>query len=722
YTLALGVAMPTGFLLANLVAFDPVRLAWERWELLNILLTYLSLALPFFCTGLVIATAFSVENRRAGLLYGADMVGAGVGSACILLLMGFVQPETGIFVVSLVVVAVACSVGNRRLRSAAILPAGAILVLLILHPAFCRPRISPYKGLEAALQFPGSEHLRTWHTPFARIDTFRSPSVRYAPGLSLRYQEPLPEQIGISIDGGDVNAVTSVEKPAELAFLDHLPAALPYALGPRREVLILDPRGGLPVLLARRHDAENIATVESVSALERIIREELRLFSGGLYSSGSRVGLGRSWLSGEVRRFDLIDISLQGTNPSGSFGISENYRFTVEAFRTYLEHLTENGVLSVNLFIIPPPRTELRIMATLAMALEEAGVRNPGTHLAAIRSWGTLTILAKRSPFTVAETAAVKSFATLHRFDLSWLSGITAKESNVHVRTRDFDYNKGFSAILSPVGRNSFLAGYLFDVSPVRDDSPFFSHFLRFGRIPETYRAMGGKWQFFLEGGYILPAVLVQAAAISALLLALPALAGKGTGASGRSARNIFLPYFALLGLAYMFVEVALIQKFILPLEDPSVAVSAVLASLLISSGTGSLLSHRYPRLTQPGTTFVLALLVGLCALFLPPLFVIAAPWPLPLRGVVFCLLVAIPGMLMGIPFPTGLKLLGQVEPPLIPWAWAVNGVFSVLAPLLAVMTAMVAGFRGVLLLGAAAYLLAFLMLRKQWMTTKGVT
>jgi hypothetical protein len=100
--------------------------------------------------------------------------------------------------------------------------------------------------------------------------------------------------------------------------------------------------------------------------------------------------------------------------------------------------------------------------------------------------------------------------------------------------------------------------------------------------------------------------------------------------------------------------------------------------------------------------------------MLLPPLFDIASPWPLPLRGVFLCLLVAIPGSLMGIPFPTGLRLLGQVDPGLIPWAWTVNGVFSVLAPLLAVMAAMIAGFRGVLLLGAAAYLLAFLILRKQ--------
>jgi len=669
YTLALGVAMPVGFLLANLVAFDPVRLAWERGELLKILLTYLCLALPFFCTGLVIATAFSVENQRAGLLYGADLAGAGTGWAGILLLMGGLPPGQVFFVISLVVVAGACLTGSRRLRLAALLPGGAMLAFLILQPAFSRPRISPYKGLEAALRYPGAELLRTWHTPFARIDTFRSPAVRYAPGLSLRYLEPLPEQIGVSIDGGEVNAVTSVADPAALAFLDHLPADLPYALGPRREVLVLDPRGGLPVLMARRHAAQRIATVESVSALEKVTREELRRFSGDLYGRESRTGLGRSWLAGGTRRFDLIDITLQGTAPGAAFGISEDYRFTVEAFREYLRHLNGNGVLSVNLFIIPPPRTELRLLATLATALEESGVREPGAHLAIIRSWGTLTILTKRTPLTPAEAAAVRDFARERRFDLAWLSNATAEESNIHVRTRGIDYFRAFRAILSPTERDAFLDSYLFDVRPVRDEAPFFSHFLRFERIPETFRAMGGKWQFFLEEGYILPAVLVQAVAISALLLALPALAGRRPEAAGRKG---FLPYFALLGLAYMFVEVALIQKLILPLEDPPLAVAAVLASLLVSSG------------------------------------------PRTLGGSSLGLRVAIPGGRVGMPLPTGLWRLGKQDPGLIPWAWTVNGVFSVLAPLLAVMAAMAIGFRGVLLLGAAAYLLAFLILRSE--------
>lgn len=715
YTLALAAAMPAGFLLANLVSFDPVRLAWERGEILHILLIYLCLALPFFCTGLVIATAFSVESERAGLLYGADLVGAGAGSLGVLPLLGIAPPEQAILLLSLPVAAASCLAGGRRLWWAACLLAVACLSLLIIHPGFTRPRISPYKGLEAALRHPGARQLATHHTPFARIDTFLSPAVRYAPGLSLRYLEPLPGQIGVSIDGGEVTAVTDASRPEALAFLDHLPAALPYAMGPRREVLALDPRGGLPLLMARRNGAKRVAAVEGTPALVGVIREEFGGFSGDLFGGESRSGLGRSWLAGGGQRFDLIDLTLQGAQPSGAFGIGEDYRFTVEAFREYLGHLTKDGLLCVNLFIIPPPRNELRIVATLATALEELGVREAGGHVAAIRSWGTITIVARRTPLTPAEIAAVRGFARERRFDLAWLPGASAAESNRYVRTRETDYFRAFRALLSPTERKTFLAGYLFDVGPVRDEAPFFSHFLRLDRLSETYRTMGGKWQFFLEEGYLLPAVFVQVLAIGLVLVFLPALAGKGKGAAdGALPRSRCLSYFALLGLAYMFVEVALIQKLILPLEHPSIAVATVLASLLVSSGCGSLLGHRFPRLARPATTLVLALLVLLCGISLPWLIETAIPWPLPLRGAFLCLLVALPGFLMGIPFPAGLRLLGRLEPGLIPWAWTVNGTCSVLAPLLAVMSAMALGFRGVLLIGAAAYFLAFLLLKRE--------
>jgi len=715
YTLALAAALPGGLILANTVSFDPVRLAWEWTELLHIVLIYLFLSLPFFCTGIVITTAFSVASDRAGILYGADLIGAGIGSLAILPLLGLVPPEQAVLLLSLLVAAAAVLAGGQALRMTAGLLALTVIALLVLQPDFIRPKISPYKGLEAALRYPGARHLRTHLTPFARIDTFRSPAVRYAPGLSLRYLERLPEQIGISIDGGEVNAVTRTAEPAALAFLDALPAALPYAMGPRREVLALDPLGGLPVLLARRNGAERVATVESTPALQRVIREDFSGFSGDIYGSESRTGLGRSWLAGEVRRFDLIDITHQGAQPSGVFGIGEDYRLTVEAFREYLKHLTDTGLLAVNLFIIPPPRTELRILATLATALEEIGVRDVDAHVAAIRSWGTITLVAKRTPLSPAEIDAVRRFGRERHFDLAWLPGASAAESNRYVQTRDTDYFRAFHAILSPGERDRFLADYLFDVRPVRDEAPFFSYFLRLDRLADIYRTMGSKWQFFLEEGYLLPALFVQVLVISLVLVCLPLLAGSDA-AKGRESRtgHRLLPYFALLGLAYMLVEVALIQKLILPLEQPPVAVAAVLASLLVSSGCGSLLGQRFPRLERPATMLGLALLILLCAGSLPWLITISQPWSLPLRSLFFCLMVTLPGFFMGIPFPAGLRLLGRIAPGLIPWAWAVNGTVSVLAPLLAVMAAMATGFRGVLILGAVAYFLAFIIIGRE--------
>ncbi|HXE94893.1 MAG TPA: hypothetical protein VN642_00695, partial [Dongiaceae bacterium] len=164
----------------------------------------------------------------------------------------------------------------------------------------------------------------------------------------------------------------------------------------------------------------------------------------------------------------------------------------------------------------------------------------------------------------------------------------------------------------------------------------------------------------------------------------------------------------------YMFVEVALIQKLILPLEHPPVAMAAVLAALLVSSGFGSLLGQRFSMLERPSMLLALAFLVLLCAVSLPWLIDLVQPWPLPYRGAFFCLLTALPGTFMGIPFPAGLRLLGRTAPGLIPWAWSINGTVSVLAPLLAIMTAMAIGFRGVFLIGAAAYFLASLLLGRE--------
>ena len=710
YALLLGIAIPLSYLLANQSSFDPVQLAWDKTQLLSIGFLYLVLAIPFLCCGLVVVTTFSVQSVRSGLLYGADLIGAGLGSLGILLLLNYLPPERSVFLLSLAPLLAAFLTGGNRLRAVAVLCALLSLSLFVSPPGFAGLRISPYKGLSNALRFPGAAPLKSYVGPFARVDTFESPAVRFAPGLSLRRLDALPRQIGLAVDGGEISAITAIDDKPALAFLEYLPAALPYEIGNRRRVLVLDPKGGLEVLLARHYRADDIVAIESNSLVMRVIRNDWRVFAGDIYGDHALNGLGRSWLRGSQERFDIIDISLMGAEASGSFGIAEDYRFTVEAFKEYLGHLRPGGLISVNLYIIPPPRVELRLLTTLITAMEERGITKPARRLALVRSWGALCLLAKQSPLTADDIGKIKAFAEGRWFDPVYYPGITAADANRYVRLPSDDYYQAVAALLAPDRRGRFIDEYPFDIAPVRDDAPFFHYFLKLGRIGEVYRMMGGKWQFFLDEGGIVPVVFGQVTVLSIPLLLLPLLSGKEV--RRMDAGKWLLPYFALLGCGFMFVETALIQKIILPLENPSLAVATVLAALLVSSGGGSLLSQRYETLRGPRTSAVIALVVVMYSLLLPSVSTLLAPWTLALKiGAVFLLIIPL-GLLMGIPFPAGLRILGESSPQLIPWAWVINGCFSVLAPILAIMLATVAGFSTVFMLGALAYALAFVNLR----------
>ncbi|MEW6215718.1 MAG: hypothetical protein AB1478_11060, partial [Nitrospirota bacterium] len=610
-----------------------------------------------------------------------------------------------------------------------------------------------------ALRYPGAEQLKTFFSPFSMIDTFKSPVVRFAPGLSLRYLDTLPEQIGFSVDGGEINAITNmrggnaVSPTSPLKFLKYLPSALPYEIGNPPsppfnspltkgeyrgvkggkggfDVLILDPKGGLQVLVAGHYGSKSIYKVESNPTLIKIIRDEFRDFSGSIYSDNTWSGLGRSWLKSGYKKFDIIDISLMGTVPSGSFGISEDYRFTVEAFKEYTGHLKPDGLLSINLFILPPPRIELRLMNTIITSMEELGIKDIEKQVVAIRSWGSICILVKKSPFSSNEIKAIKGFSKDRRFDLIHYPGINEEEANIYIRMPSNEYFIAFKGILNPETRESFAQHYIFDIRPVRDDGPFFHYYLKLKNIKEIYKIMGEKWQYFIEEGYILPAVFIQVLFLSLVLILLPAFSkrhgnnppsppftkgGMGGFVIARSEvtkqSQKFLPYFAFLGIGFMFVEVSLIQKIILPLENPSYAVATVLTSILISSGIGSLLSYRVSGLRSPFITIVLSLLIISYSILLPIISDIISSHSMLVKIIsVFFILMPL-GLLMGIPFPTGLKILGERGESLIPWAWAINGCLSVLAPILTIMLAMVLGFKIVLWLGALAYLLAFVSL-----------
>lgn len=718
YSLILGTGITASYILTNMIPFDPARFAWEGVQILYIGGYCLLLSIPFLSIGLIIGTSFSALRRHTGVIYASDLTGAGAGSLFALFLLYTGGPERAVFVVSIIALLSILLYNQRRTVYVAILIMAANLLLLIVSPHWITPRLSQYKPLQVALRYPGAEHLKTYHSPYARIDIFKSPAVRYAPGLSFKYLERLPEQRGITIDADEMDAITYYKDRSKLEFIRYLPSALAYELAQKKDVVVLDPRGGLDLLIADYYGTGNLYKVDSNSLVIGAVRD----FMDGLttvsprltdlYSKNRWAGLGRNWLRASDGEFDLIAISLTGSMPKGSFGFSEDYRFTVEAFEEYIRKLKPEGFLSINLFMIPPPRIELRLLTTISEAIKRLGVKEISGHIAAIRSWGTVNIILKRSPLSASDIDIIKRFTGTRGFDLIYYPGVREDVTNIYIRMKTDDYFNAFKSLIDPDIREAFIRDYLFDISPVYDGRPFFHYYLKITNIKETFRVMGEKWQYFIEEGYLLPFIFIQVLILGAAMILLPLKKLKRAEGVRLSALSSPLIYFGLLGTGYMFVEVTLIQRMILPLENPSYAAAAVISSILISSGAGSLLSQRFESFRRPLPLLILSVTIFIYSLILPELAGTLTYFPMEGRTVIVFFVLIPLGLLMGIPFPSGLYITGIKFPALIPWAWAINGCFSVLSPVLAIMLALSAGFKVVFISGGVIYLLSFYSLR----------
>lgn len=727
YSLATGISILVCYTVSNHIPFDPARFSWERLQLIYLFFYCLILSVPFFFSGILIATVFTFHSDKSMSVYSADLTGAGSGSLLVIILLNLAAPDFAIVTASSLCLAGALIIGNRKIVSAAVFFLLINLFLAIYHPDFINLKMSQYKSLSVYLQYPGAEHVKTYNSSYSRIDVFKSPGIRYAPGLSLKYSEPLPDQTGFATDGHRIDVMTGVRDRSRLKFVTFLPASLAFEMSKKKRALVLDPKGGLHVLMAEHYGFEDVRKVESDPFFLKVARKEFSNYSGGIYTSDTSTGYGRNFLSRSPesgsRNYNLIDIPMTGAAVSGTFGISEDYRYTVEAFRQYLGSLEDDGIISTSLYIVPPHRTEFRLLATIMTACEQSGIPDASSGIAAIRSWDVMTILAKKSPFTDDEIRSIKKFASDRSFDLIYYPGIREDETSRYIKTASNDLVNGFRSILDPATRNSFIDDYLFDISPVFDRNPFFHYYLRAGNIHVIYKTMGRKLLYFLNEGYLLPVILFIVLSLSVLIILLPVMlnaARKKTASvsepSLHTPRRIKLPalvYFSMLGLGFMFAEIPLIQISILAIENPSFCVAIVLTAIFISSGAGSMCGSKCNRLSSPFSLIMLVVLISIYTVLQPFIMAKMIEHEMHLRILALLATIIPMGFFMGLPFPMGISLLGQEKETLIPWAWAVNACLSVTAPLLSIMLALVSGFHFVLWMSVLAYLVAFAALMK---------
>ncbi|UCD34213.1 MAG: hypothetical protein JSU90_07875 [Nitrospiraceae bacterium] len=708
-----GLSLLTSYALSNQIPFDPARFSWDRAQPLFLSLYCMILSVPFFFAGTLIAQAFFAHSSRSMSIYSADLLGAGTGSLAVLAVLSSAGPEYAVLAASILCFVPGLFSQNKRTALLSLTILCITLLLGYTHPGAIQVRLSPYKSLSLALRYPGAEHLNTYYGMHSRIDTFRSPAVRFAPGLSLRYQDDLPGQTGFSIDGSEINAITDARDPDRLDFLRFMPSSAVYELThDRGDVLIIDSGGGLQALMARHYGLKGIHIIESNPMIPEMIRRDFNTYAGRIFEKNTGTGYARNYLlSPNHGSYDVIDMPLTGTSVSGRHGIQEDYRYTVEAFETYLHALREEGILSISTYLIPPPRTELRIVATIISALENLSVPEPAAGIAAIRSWDSITILAKKTPFRTTEIRRIRDFTEDRRFDLVYYPGMPEEESNQYIKLPSDDYFIFFNKILNDEMRAPFLSHYLFDIRPVHDATPFPHYYLRLENSKQIYEIMGRKLLFFLEEGYLIIILFLIVSVLGALLILVPVLFGRsalrnsiGRPAAQQRCSFAVFSYFSLLGAGFMLVEVSLIQKSILLLENPSLSVAVVLTTLLISSGMGSMVSARCEVLRSPAVLLALSFMAALFSIVQPALFSLLLPRELILRSAAMAALVVPLGFLMGIPFPLGISVLGAGHRTAIPWAWAINGCVSVLAPVLTIMVALSAGFTSAAILGCLAY------------------
>ena len=252
---------------------------------------------------------------------------------------------------------------------------------------------------------------------------------------------------------------------------------------------------------------------------------------------------------------------------------------------------------------------------------------------------------------------------------------------------------------------------YRFDITPVSDNRPFFFYTVQ-PRDVSAFILQTGKRSADYKVNVAVPmlfdALIVSLIAV-AIILILPPLVLEAKLPHERSVQS-FLLYFLAIGMGYILIEVAMIQKFVLFLGHPTYALTVVIFSMLISSGLGSYASRKLiedePRRLVIALGIV-ALLVAILAAIVQPVLSNGVGLPFFVKVTATVLMLAPAGFAMGLPFPTGLRMLERAHQPSVRWAWSLNAAASVLGSVGALVLALYLGIVQTLLIGGGLYLLA---------------
>ncbi|MEX2312827.1 MAG: hypothetical protein WD650_02405, partial [Nitrosopumilaceae archaeon] len=477
----------------------------------------------------------------------------------------------------------------------------------------------------------------------------------------------------IFIDGGaGTNIISWDGNPDSRKELSSWMQYLPFKMKHDPKVLIIGSGGGRDVVAAIASGSTDVTTVE----INPIIFETVKSYgekAGNLYDHQhvhANVDEGRSFVSSSLEKFDIIYIPFVDTwasVSSGGLGVSENFLYTIEGFQEYFDHLTDDGKIVAVRWLIDSPR----FVTTFTQLLEKNGIPRDEAfkHIVIVSSQSTT-----KDP---SVTMAILSKTPFTQSEISFLSDSFGENGYKPILVPDKIMLEPYQYLLDgKMTLQEFYNIFPTKAHPVTDDSPFFLSFEK--PIPS-----------------ILEILLYTSIIIVGAFLVIPFIWLRKSSEKSPLKISGIVIYFAALGAGFILIELALLQKLILLLGNPTTTFAILLFTMLLSSGVGSLVSTRFVKIGMKNITFVITGIIAIgffYVVMLPNVIYSVISEDFAVKVIVSIGILIPIGFLMGMPLPTGMRVLKSHLPTYIPWMWAINGAFSVLGAVLSVVIGILYG------------------------------
>jgi len=706
-----------GFKLIFLNRFNPLEFQHEvLWknQMLNILWYYLALFPVFFLCGIFIGLNFLDMFDELPAVYACNLIGSAFGAIAAVISMYLADPFHLLTFYSFPVLALAAvfcldSV-NEKKPHINLLTVLAILGLCSWWTGSGKFRFPDYKPVYSALNVGGNKIKGEICSPdgyYLLLENFTEHrNIDLSNNYSILKSSGPPLGIGVYRDG---NKITTLPKAGPCSsYINASLDAWPYKLKPGASVLLIGTDGGFKIAEAMELGAGKITVLEPNKTVFRLVSENSKMDPGVKLLSGSPFAVLRN-----NAKFDLVDVSPDFLNESDF----NRYIFTVDAVKVAVKHLSSDGMISIPVSIAELPFYADKVLVTAREALKQSGIADPGKQILVYRSAFTARIVICASSCFEKTIESLKKFCAERSFDISWFSGIKPDTINVwndlpavsFERQTVSSGDKPADAVMESAVRifSNGQTDSFFNLKPATLNRPFFYSILPVLRIKTLISKLSLIPQ--QETGLLINIfVLAQALGIAILVIFLP-MARTQSFAVFRKTFFRTAAYFACLGLGFLFIEITFIEKFTFFLNDSSTAFGAAIAGILVFSGLGSYaaLKSKNAEKTVKSAVILLATMILLCLLFLNPVLLRLVTLPKIVKVIIGIILIAPASFAMGFPFSLGLSELKNKTGYLLPWAWAVNGSFSIIATPLANLFAVALGFNLLLTISGLLYLTA---------------